>query len=142
MISKYERLKEKICNYRTVCGDGNCYYRAVMFRYIELLILNKKCDYFKLLIIDIYKSFQEKEIQKRLVIGKEAISPNRITEIMLFISTLLENNKIVEAHQVFYKCLIYSKSFDFSLILYFRYLLYIYIKKMKTNYIQKHFLLY
>jgi hypothetical protein len=100
---------------------------------LKKLLLNKKCDYFKLLIIDIYKSFQEKEIQKRLVIGKEAISPNRITEIMLFISTLLENNKIVEAHQVFYKCLIYSKSFDFSLILYFRYLLYIYIKKNENK---------
>ena len=36
MISKYERLKEKIYNYRTVCGDDNCYYKAVMLRYIEL----------------------------------------------------------------------------------------------------------
>ena len=42
MQEKYDRLKNYIYNLRTIYGDGNCYYRAVIFRYIELLILNKK----------------------------------------------------------------------------------------------------
>ena len=133
MNSKYQRLKNKICNYRTVYGDGNCYYRAVMFRYIELLILNKKSDFLKLLIIDISKSFQTEELQNRLSFckGKEKleIDTKRIIEVMIVILKLVENNKIVEAHSVFYNSLTMSECFDLSLILYFRYLLYDYIKQ-------------
>ena len=129
MQQKYERLKNYICNYRTIYGDGNCYYRAVMFRYIELLILNKKTEFLKLLIIDIYKSFKNEEITKRLFFGKQAISPNIISQIMIIILELVENNEIIKAHHIFYKALIYSKYFDLSLILYFRFILYDYIKK-------------
>ena len=39
---KYNALKPYIYNYRTINGDGNCFYRAVMFRYLEILILNEK----------------------------------------------------------------------------------------------------
>ena len=129
MNSKYQRLKKFICNYRTVFGDGNCYYRAVMFRYIELLILNKKTENLKLIIIDMYKSFQSNEVQKRLDIGQRVINQDLLIQIMIIILELLESDRIIEAHQVFYKALITSKDFDLSLILYFRYILYDYIKK-------------
>ena len=129
MQQKYERMKNYICNYRTIYGDGNCYYRAVMFRYIELLILNKKAEFLKLLIIDIYKSFKNEEITKRLFYGKQAIDPNIISQIMIIILELVENNEIIKAHHIFYKALLYSKYFDLSLILYFRFILYDYIKK-------------
>ena len=33
MQEKYNRLKTHIFNYRQIYGDGNCFYRAVMFRY-------------------------------------------------------------------------------------------------------------
>ena len=129
MNKKYQRLKNYICNFRTIYGDGNCYYRAVMFRYIELLILNKKSEYLKLLIIDIYKSFQTEEVSKRLILGKEKILPDLIVQIMIILLELIEKDEITTAHQVFYKSLLYSKQFDFSLILYFRFILYDYIKK-------------
>ena len=139
MNQKYQRLKNYICNYRTIYGDGNCYYRAVMFRYFELLILNKKSEYLKLVIIDIYKSFQSEEIQKRLLIGTEKINPELTIQIMIIILELIENDKIIEAHQIFYKTIAYSKNFDLSLILYFKFILYDYIKKSEKKIISKRF---
>ena len=128
MNEKYQRLKNYICNYRTIFGDGNCYYRAVMFRYIELLILNRKSQHLRSLIIDIRKSFESDEIKKRLCIGKENIDPDLIIVVMLIILDYIEKNKILDAHIAFYKALSLSKEFDLSLILYFRYILYNYIK--------------
>ena len=125
----YQRLKNYICNYRTIYGDGNCYYRAVMFRYIELLILNRKSDFLKLLIIDIYKSLQTEEMKSRLVLGKGVVNADIIVQILIIILELIENNKLLVAHQVFYKGLLKSKDFDYLLILYFRYILYDYIRK-------------
>ena len=139
MNEKYLRLKNKICNYRSISGDGNCYYRAVMFRYIELLILNKKSDYLKLLIIDIYKCFENEEIIKRLVYKNQQINPHLIVQVMIVIMELVENNDIIRAHQTFYKALLASKFFDLSLILYFRFILYDYIKKNEKKYYLEQF---
>ena len=129
MQKKYDRLKKYICNYRTIYGDGNCFYRAVIFRYIELLILHKKTDILKSLIVDIYKSFQSEEIKRRLYIGNDYLNPNLIAQIFLVILEQIESNNIVEAHLSFYKSLLFSKIFDYSLILYLRYIIYIYIKQ-------------
>jgi hypothetical protein len=133
MNEKYQRLKNYICNYRTIFGDGNCYYRAVMFRYIELLILNRKSQHLRSLIIDIRKSFESDEIKKRLCIGKENIDPDLIIVVMFIILDYVEKNKILDAHIAFYKALSLSKEFDLSLILYFRYILYNYIKNNKKD---------
>ena len=133
MQEKYNRLKTHIFNYRQIYGDGNCYYRAVMFRYIELLILHRKTDFLKRLIIDIYRSFKSTEIRNRLYVGKDFLNPNLILQVMMTILELVENNRIEDAHLSFYKAILYSKIFDFSLILYLRYIIYDYIKRNENK---------
>ena len=129
MQNKYEILKKYICNFRSVYRDGNCFYRAVMFRYLELLIMYRRIDILKSLTLDIYKSFQSKEIKKRLYIGKEYLKPDLIIQIMLIIIDLIENNMFLEAHLALYKSFVYCKIFDYSIILYLRYIIYSYIKQ-------------
>ena len=133
MQKKYDRLKKYICNYRTIYGDGNCFYRAVMFRYIELLILYKKTDIIKALIVDVNRSFQSDEIKRRLHIGNDVLNPDLIIQILIIILDYIESNNIVEAHLSFYKALLYSKIVDYSLILYLRYIIYIYIKQNENK---------
>jgi hypothetical protein len=128
MQNKYLRLKNYICNYRTIYGDGNCYYRAVMFRYIELLILNKKSNLIKLLILDINRCYSNKEAKIHLTYNKQEINSEIIIQIMLIIYQLVENDNLIEAHQCLYKSILCSKDFDFLLIFYFRFILYEYIK--------------
>ena len=128
MQNKYIRLKNYICNYRTIYGDGNCYYRAVMFRYIELLILNKKSNLIKLLILDINRCYSNKEAKMHLTYNKQEINSEIIIQIMIIIYQLVENDNLIEAHQCLYKSILCSKDFDFLLIFYFRFILYEYIK--------------
>ena len=129
MQEKYNRFKNYIYNFRPIYRDGNCFYRSVMFRYIELLIIYRKTDFIKSLIIDMYKSFKSNEIRNRLYIQKDYLNPNLIIQVMLTILELTENNRILEAHFAFYKAILFSKIFDYSLILYLRYILYTYIKE-------------
>ena len=129
MQEKYDRLKYHIFNFRPIYSDGNCFYRAVMFRYIELLILHKKTNYIKALIVDIHKSFQTSEIRDRLFIGKEYLNPKLIIQVMITILELIENNRFIDAYLAFYKAILFSKIFDYSLVLYLRYIIYSYIKE-------------
>jgi hypothetical protein len=129
MQEKYNRLKYNIYNYRPNYGDGNCFYRAVMFRYIELLIIYRRADILKSLVVDIHRSFQSKEIKQRLFINDEYLNPALIVQVMITILELVESDRLLDAHLALYKSILYSKIFDYSIILYLRYILYTYIKK-------------
>ena len=87
-----------------------------MFRYIELLILNKKKDFIKLLILDMNKIYTNPETKLYLIFNNYKINYELIIQIMIIIYELVENNNIIQAHQVFYKAIICSKDFDFLLI--------------------------
>ena len=139
MQKKYLRLKNYICNYRTIYGDGNCYYRAVMFRYIELLIVNKKSDYIKLLILDINRCYSNLLVRPFLIYNNQRINSEIIIQIMIIIYELVENNNILEAHQAFYKAILFSKDFDFLLIFYLRFILYEYIKNNENKLYMENF---
>ena len=39
MKDKIKVLEPYVYNFRTIFGDGNCFYRAIMFRYLEILVL-------------------------------------------------------------------------------------------------------
>jgi hypothetical protein len=53
-----QQLKEHIYYWRKVRGDGNCYYRAIIFRYLEILIVNGQIDLLKDFAINMYNSLQ------------------------------------------------------------------------------------
>ena len=99
MKDKYNLLKPYIYNYRTINGDGNCFYRAAIFRYLEILILNKKIHLLQNVIYDIVESFKSEEIQKRRIILNSDIKPNLTFNILFVILHLLKEDKVGEAHQ-------------------------------------------
>ena len=65
MISKYHLFEQYVFNYRTIKGDGNFYYRALMFRYFEIIILNKGISFLRNIIFNMKKSFISDEIMSR-----------------------------------------------------------------------------
>ena len=42
MVQKYKLFTQDIYKHRTIYGDGNCFYRSVLFSYLEQLILFKR----------------------------------------------------------------------------------------------------
>ena len=53
MVQKYNLLTQDIFKHRTIYGDGNCFYRSVMFSYLEQLILFKELNTIKNFIFDV-----------------------------------------------------------------------------------------
>ena len=139
MKQKKKKLKKIIENYRQIKSDGNCYYRAVMFRYIEIIILNCDIVLFKKIICDMYKSFNSHEIKERLNIKNNfKFKPDLHLKIMFILCDYLEKGDIIFTHGLFIKCILSCAAFDYGLILYFRYILYDYIKQNENKlYLQK-----
>ena len=124
---KYNLLGKYFYNYRNINGDGNCFYRAAMFRYIEILILTENIDMLKRFIYDLVQSFESEEIKNRRVIKNIDVKPDLTLKILFLILKFLKQKDIVTAHQLLVKCISTCKKFDYCLILYFRYILYKYI---------------
>ena len=92
---KYNKLKPYIYNYRTINGDGNCFYRAVMFRYLEILVLNRKVDLLQNVAYDVYNSFNSEELKSRLVIGNINLKPALALKLLILIIELLKKGNVL-----------------------------------------------
>ena len=139
MNDKYNALKPYICNYRSINGDGNCFYRAVMFRYLEILILNEKIESLRNLINDVIISFNSEELKKRTKINNLVIKPDLTFKILILIESLLNDKQKEKAHEILVKSFSTCRKFDYAIILYLRYVLYDYIKKNEKKAYLKSF---
>jgi hypothetical protein len=94
----------------------------------------------KKVILDMFECFNSQEIKKRLQIKMDTIfKPDLHLRIMILILYLLEKRKVQEAHQIFVKCILSCATFDYGLILYFRYIIYLYIKDNENKLYSKNF---
>ena len=134
MNDRYELFKKYIYNYRPIKGDGNCFYRAVIFRYFELIIIHKQIDLLKNIINEMHESFNSNEIRSRLRIRYNfTLNCRLVLLILIIILDLLEEGKVQEAHLFFVKSIVVEDSFDYGLIIYFRYIFYLYIKQNENK---------
>ena len=134
MNYRYELFKKYIFNYRPIKGDGNCFYRAIIFRYFEIVILNKKIELLKNIISEMYESFNSNEIRSRLRVKYNFIINTRLVlHIMIIILNFLEEGRISDAHYFYVKTIVIEDSFDYGLIIYFRYIFYLYIKQNENK---------
>ena len=134
MNDRYELFKKYIYNYRPIKGDGNCFYRAIIFRYFELIIIHKQIDLLKNIINEMHESFNSNEIRSRLRIKYNfTLNCRLVLLILIIILDLLEEGKIQEAHLFFVKSIVVEDSFDYGLIIYFRYIFYLYIKQNENK---------
>ena len=107
MISKYHLFEQYVFNYRTIKGDGNCYYRAVIFRYLEIIILNKEFSLLRNIIFDMKKSFISDEIMSRKEIKMNTVFKSELPlKIMIIILDLIQKNNVELAHFIFLKSLL------------------------------------
>ena len=146
MKNKFEMLNN-YPYFRRIKGDGNCYYRAVIFKYFETIILNKDIKLFRNIIYDIifncFFQLNEKnnqEIKNFLKIGtKFEINTQFVSRILMIIYNSLKENKLEEAYKLFYKSINLSRHFDMGIIFYFRYSLYSLIKENEKNLYSENF---
>ena len=136
-INNNEDLKEKINKYRRIKGDNNSFYRLIIFGIIESIILYKKIDYLKYLIIDINEIFSNENIIKYLQNENIQIKINIILCILLSIYLNIEDNNIEEAYKIFVISINSNKNFDIGLILYYKFIIKNYIEENKNKHYSK-----
>lgn len=144
MIEELCFLKRVINSWRGVAGDGNCFYRSVIFSWLEYLIFNKKVNILKIVISNLYVKFDvsyEKtktipiELKKYFTTEEKYIAITLLEIIIRFI----EKDNIEEAYITLIKGFNVTRTFDRIMILYLRFLLYEYISDNKDRLFKKDF---
>jgi hypothetical protein len=129
-------LKKIACLWRPIGGDGNCFYRSVMFAYLENLIFQKDIIMLKKITAEIYTKFNPNysntkklpysirnvfdKINKDLVISILNIIIEELDTISLF--PKLEKEIIKNSYDIFVKAFNFAKTFDivkFIILIYF-----------------------
>ena len=127
--------------YRPIKGDGNCFYRAVIFRYFELIILNQNLSLLRNVINDINEVYSDNYITKFMQMNIDdpslLVKPRLIIYILIIIYNFLKEGKVNDSYKIFFLSINYCSKFDYGLLLYFKYILYKYIHENEKKYFTK-----
>ena len=141
-----EQLEEETCflskvinGWRRVAGDGNCFYRSTIYSWLEYLVFNNRTDILRYIIIDLGMNMSK--CIHPSVKSKYSHTPttaitilNRIIEQLTDKTKTCIHRKIKNAYTtLFYAFQFKDKSFDLTMIMYFRYLLYKFINDNKNK---------
>ena len=141
MVKKYKLLSQDIFKHRAIYGDGNCFYRSVLFSYLEQLILFKELNTIKNFIFDV-KAFlyssQVHEICNKLD-EKPKLDKALILRILILFYLGVKNNKLKETYSLLVKAFNNMNSFDQGLIMYLRFCIFRYIKENEDKLYSKEF---
>lgn len=155
------QMAEEICymqkiafRWRSVGGDGNCFYRSVMFSYLENLIFQKDIQMIKKMIVDIEEKFNLRYYNTARLNNKTKTTFGQLN-ILLVLSILKiiydsldsinykdkndEKKKIKYAYEILIKSFNSCRQFDTVMIMYLRYILYEYILENKTKCFSEEF---
>ena len=133
-ICTKKKKQQEILMWRKIKGDGNCYFRSVMFAVIENSILNKNIEFLKKIIVN----FFEKSKNKILITMFNGLNLDmklvKKCFIMLYLSiTSKSSSQIMKAYITFIKLINNYKDFDYGLILFFKFILYEYVNNNKNS---------
>jgi hypothetical protein len=121
-IDHYKILESSVFRWRTVSGDGNCFYRAFIFSYLEGIILEKNIDILKNELIEIYIKLNNnhegmKDLSKGLqqnIMKYKSISVfyHLLTILELLVQGVSDEKYFKLAYIFFIKSINFSKEFD------------------------------
>ena len=129
--------------FRSILGDGECFYRSLIFSILENIILINNIMQMKELLI----LFHEKMNPNNILINEKEylkiilnVKADEISEILYILITQMEK-KIETAYTTLLKVFICNSDFDFGIVLFTRYLLYEYISANEDKIYSKEYML-
>ena len=141
MVKKYKLFTQDIFKHRTIYGDGNCFYRSVIFSYLEQIILFKELNAIKNFIFDVKAFLCSSQVQE--ILQKLDETPKLDTKLILRILVLfylgVKNNKIKDTYSLLVKAFNNMTLFDQGLIMYLRFCIFRYIKENENKLYSKEF---
>ena len=144
MIYHFIELEKYIFKWRNIDVDGNCFYRAVIFSFLENIILTNNILLLKEFIVIFNEkiSFENPIFSNNTFINCYYDSLN-IPLIMQILYTILhyldKENGIKYAYRVLLKTFLYCKPFDYGMVFFLRYLIFEFINDNNNKFYSENF---
>ena len=129
MIEDREKLKSYIYKFRSVLGDGDCFYRGFIFSFLENIILTNNIMLMKELLILFHEKINPKNDlikDKDYLLILHQMNFEIVTSILYILINQMESD-IEKAYKSLLKVFLYCPDFDFGIIYFTRYLIYEFI---------------
>ena len=129
MIEDREKLKSYIYKFRSVLGDGDCFYRGFIFSFLENIILTNNIMLMKELLILYHEKINPKNDlikDKDYLLILHQMNFEIVTSILYILINQMESD-IEKAYKSLLKVFLYCPDFDFGIIYFTRYLIYEFI---------------
>ena len=129
------QLQPYIYKFRSVLGDGDCFYRGLIFSLLENIILTNNIMLMKELLILYHEKIN---VKNKLLKDKEYLyvfyhlNISIVSQILYIFIDLMENNSKL-TYKTLLKIFLYCPDFDFSIIYFTRYLIYEYISENENK---------
>ena len=140
MFADKKKLEPYIYKFRTILGDGDCFYRGLIFSFLENIILTNNVMLMKELLI----LFDEKINPKNPLIKSkdylkhiEILNIGIVSQALYILLKKMENNKIANVYEILLKLFLYCQDFDYGIIYFTRYLLFDYISSNEDKIFSK-----
>ncbi len=132
----FHELKNYMESWRFVNGDGNCFYRSVMFSLLEAKVIEKDISFFKYVIIKVGEIISNLSDLRKYSLFKSFTNDdfNQFVNCLYVIFESLDSNKPLNIiYETFLK-LSFLQIFDDGINILIRYLIYSYLENNKELY--------
>ncbi len=138
-IMQIELLEKTIYRWRNICGDGNCFYRAVMFSYLEYILINNKNEEFLNLIKQIHNFILMEKFRE--LFEKNNIDYKFLLKALFFILYIYENKIKYEfsKYEMFIILLNNCRDVDLGLVFFLRIKIWEFIEANKEKIYSREF---
>ena len=137
MFSDKSKLEKYIYKYRRIMGDGDCFYRGLIFSFLENIILDNNIMLMKELVILFYQKMNSENplLNKNELLCEEIKKLNLsiVYQSLIIIINEMEKDNINKSYLILLKLFIYCQEFDSAIIYFTRYLIYEYISENENK---------
>ena len=137
MFSDKSKLEAYIYKFRNIQGDGDCFYRGVIFSLMENIVLTNNITQMEELLVLFNEKINKKNpvVEKNEYLSKQisAIKIDLITQLLYSLILYMETKDISSTYLLLLKVFIYCPPFDYGILYFTRYLLYEYILKNENK---------
>ena len=137
MVSHLLKLEDHIYKWRHIKGEGNCFYRAVIFTFLENIVITNNLYLLKEFAIDFYEKINvnNPSIQNIPYLLKiiKSLNTEITTQLLHLLIENLEHENITQCYEVLFKAFCFCPPFDLAIIFYLKYLLYEFIKNNQNK---------
>lgn len=146
LLSDKTRLKPYVYKFRKIKKDGNCFFRGIIFLFLEHIILSKNIMLMKELLILFNEkiSLDNPKIKNKeyIIENIKAVDKDIIIIILFIIIKYMDEDNIdkddeLTAYKILLKVYLNSPEFDLGMIFFTRYLLYEYISENENKILSK-----